>query len=462
MSNRIWPAAPLLMAMPAAALGQHDHHHHDPGATMAVADTARPAPHSMWMRSLGRGYHLMGMAQVFPVATTGTLRRGDAGSRARGFYATQPVAMINVSSPGSRVVFRTTLDLEGITIPDGELTFGGWGEGFLDSRHPHTLVHEAMFSVNLWRGPLGGSGSISFGKGFVPYGTDDPMSRPVLKYPSNHHLSQILERWTVNGQYLTRNGWGFEAAVFGGDEPDGPYDFSNISSFGDSWAVRLSKRFGADGPFAPWEISASYARVAEAHHQRKEVTRLHNVAVRHSRRYQFGDLYALAEGSVSRPASGDGDYAFLAEVRLDLGKERRHQPYGRIEVSTRPEYARLGAPGTPDFFRYDHDAHSIGATRWVIASLGYGREITALPVSVRPFAELQYHRVGAARGDVQPGVLFGRNSFWSLSTGFRIFLGGGPMRMGSYGVLDPMSAAMSVSHRQLRPEGPDLHPGRTP
>ena len=72
----------------------------------------------------------MGMAQVYPVATTGTLRRGDAGGRAQDFYATQPVAMINLASPGSRVVFRTTLDLEGITIPDGELTFAAGARAF--------------------------------------------------------------------------------------------------------------------------------------------------------------------------------------------------------------------------------------------------------------------------------------------------------------------------------------------
>ena len=33
---------------------------------------------------------------------------------------------------------------EGITQPEGELTFGGWGEGYEDKRHPHTLVHEQL------------------------------------------------------------------------------------------------------------------------------------------------------------------------------------------------------------------------------------------------------------------------------------------------------------------------------
>src|SRR5690606_20685985 len=149
----------------------------------------------------------------------------------------------NIESPGSRLAMRTTLNFEAITQEDGELTFGAWGEGFIDRRHPHTLLHELMLSLNVWDAAAG-SASISAGKGFAPFGTDDPMSRPGLKYPTNHHLSQILERWTVNGAYR-RGGWSFEAGVFGGTEPDGPYDLSNIESFGDSWAARLTYRLAA-------------------------------------------------------------------------------------------------------------------------------------------------------------------------------------------------------------------------
>jgi hypothetical protein len=38
---------------------------------------------------------------------------------------------------------------------------------------------------------------------------------------------------------------------------------------------------------------------------------------------------------------------------------------------------------------------------------------------------------------------FGDDRFWSLSAGFKLFLGGDAMRMGSYGVLDPMPEPMS-------------------
>jgi len=39
--------------------------------------------------------------------------------------------------------------------------------------------------------------SLAAGKGFVPFGTDDPMTRPFAAYPVNHHLAQILERYVA-------------------------------------------------------------------------------------------------------------------------------------------------------------------------------------------------------------------------------------------------------------------------
>jgi hypothetical protein len=224
---------------------------HDSAAANAMpkasSRVSRTALHPMWMQPLGGGWQAMGMAQVFPTVTAGTPWREETLLNTAGVYATQPAAMINVASPSSRLVLRTTLNFEAWTQRDGELTFGGWGEGFIDSRHPHTMVHEAMLTANWWN-VGGGALSISAGKGFAPYGTDDPMARPAVKFPTNHHLSQVLERWTVNGAYL-KGGWSLEAGLFGGGEPTGPYDFSNIESFGDSWSARVAKRFGAgEGP----------------------------------------------------------------------------------------------------------------------------------------------------------------------------------------------------------------------
>ena len=406
----------------------------------------------MWMQPLGAGWALMGMAQAHPIISTSLSAGEGTALDATELYLTQPALMFNVESSRSRFTMRTTLNFEGLTQPDGELTPGGWGEGFLDRRHPHTLLHELMLSANLWD-LAGGALSISAGKGFAPYGTDDPMSRPVVKYPTNHHLSQILERWTVNGAWITR-GWSLEAAMFGGAEPVGPYDFSNIESFGDSWSARAARRFGAgDGPLAESELSASFGRVSEQHDEESEITTLYNAAFRHERMYSFGTVYGLVEASMSDPEDDEGYFSVLGETRISYSA---HQPYYRIEYATRPEYARDGLPATREFFHYDHDAEAIGATRWLINIIGYGYELTGYPASARPFIEVQHNRVSAERGGIDPQDLFGRRSFWGLTAGFRVFLGGDPMRMGSYGVLD----AMTSMHRGEAMASPtDSHEG---
>jgi hypothetical protein len=343
--------------------------------------------------------------------------------------------MTHLEGLGQRLVLHTTLNFEGLHQEGGELSFGGWGEGFIDKRHPHTLVHELMLSYNLldFRG---NAISISAGKGFAPFGTSDPMSRPGLKYPTNHHLSQILERWTLNGIWH-RGPWSLEAGLFGGDEPDGPYDFSNIESFGDSWSVRAARRWGSGtGPAAEWEASASVASVTElAHTSAEETTWLWNAALRPSLVVGETHVSGLLEASRSALADHENFFSILAEARIDRGG---HQPYLRVEYASRPEYARESASGS-DFFRYhDHD-DPLGSTRWLIATAAYAYELTETPWSLRPFVELQHHQVRGDRGGIAATDLYGTTSFWALSIGARIFLLGGPMRMGAYGVLDPMT-----------------------
>ncbi|HUF51008.1 MAG TPA: hypothetical protein VMN60_09260 [Longimicrobiales bacterium] len=415
-----WAAA-IPCAVPSYA--QHESH---------AADTA---PHAMWSTRIGERWQLTGMAQLFPIVTIGAPGVEQSPLRRTHGYLTQPALMLDFGDVRQRVVLRTTLNFEAFTLEDGELTFGAWGEGFIDKRHPHTFLHELMVSVNLWS-VGGGDVSLSAGKGFAPFGTDDPMSRPGLKYPTNHHLSQILERWTVNAVYL-RSGWSVEAGLFGGTEPAGPHDLSNIESFGDSWSTRIAKRWGGGtGPMAAWELAASYGYVVEEHEELREHTALWNAALRHVGSMRTSTVYAMIEASRSEPEHDDSYFSILGEAGLAW---RGHQPYGRIEYATRPEYTRAGMTGDA-FFRYDHDDEPIGATRWAIATLGYGYEATEYPVSVRPFAEAQLHRVGGKRGGISPRALFERNRFWSVSFGARIFLGGDPMRMGAYGVLDPMTA----------------------
>ena len=191
------------------------------------------------------------------------------------------------------------------------------------------------------------------------------------------------------------------------------------------------------GSATEWEASVSHARVTESHHGHDETTRLLNAALRRSGPAGPGRLYGLAEASRSDPEDSEGYTSLLAKMRYDAN---RHQPYLRLEYATRPEYARMGPARSDDFFRYDHDGRATGATRWLIATAAYARQMSSHPVSLRPFLEVQYHRVRAERGDVPQGGFPGADSsFWVLSLGARLFLGGGPMRKGSYGVLNPMT-----------------------
>jgi hypothetical protein len=408
------------------------------------------APHDMWMTTLPGGWHLMAMGHVFPGVTFAAPFSSDSPLQRNQLIFPHTAAMANLESPDSRWVLRIMPNLEGLSLAEGEVTLGAWGEGYIDSRHPHTLIHEAMLSFNWWDAP-GGSLSLSAGRGFAPYGTEDPMYRPVLKYPTNHHLSQILERWTVNLVYLSDHGLGAEVGVFDGNEPEDWLDHGNIRDFGNSWSGRLSYRFGEPtGATAPWEVSLSYGRVRETHGAEEDLTVLYNAALRHQAGYGFGRLYGLVEASVSDPEHGDGYFSVLGEVQGSVGPESRHRPFYRVEYATRPEYPREATAGR-DFFHYDHDDSPIGATRWLINSVGYEYQATQFPVSARPFIEISHHQVRRERGPdaVAANNLFGGTRFWSFSLGVRVFFGGGPMRMGAYGALDPMTASM----REMPHEG---------
>lgn len=161
----------------------------------------------------------------------------------------QPVLMVEARALQGRLRGTATLDFESLTIPGGELTPGAWGEGFVDRRHPHTTVHELNIAAVDLLGGLDGRGRLGvvIGKGFVPFGTDDPMSRPLSRYPVNHHLSQILERAIAVAQYDVSSVT-LEGALFNGDEPERPGQWPLLKRadggwrFGDSWSVRATVR----------------------------------------------------------------------------------------------------------------------------------------------------------------------------------------------------------------------------
>jgi hypothetical protein len=354
--------------------------------------------------------------------------------------------MLDVGALCHRLLLHAAMDFEGWTIPHGELAPGDWGEGFVDRRHPHTYVHELIVSAPALLGRQDGPVRASFaaGKGFVPFGSDDPMSRPVERYPVNHHLSQLLERAlaiiAVDAHHAT-----LEATVFNGDEPTRPGQFPNLSRFGDSWAARVTLR-----PIAglEWQGSTAFVHSPEDRGGAGTDARKWSSSLRVDRPLHAARLYALAEWA--RTSEADGFFVFhsaLAEAALTAG---RHRLYYRFERTDRPEEAR-----TLDPFRTVRpplDNSTLGTTRWSIHTFGYGVSSTGMHgrLDLEPFAELSTGRIAEVdAGLFDPAAVYGRDTFWSVSVGLRVGTGMRGHRMGHYGVPMemPHMAPMEMSDR---------------
>lgn len=343
----------------------------------------------------------------------------------------QPAIMAHAGARSNRLRLLMTINLEGLTIPDGELTPGAWGEGFIDRRHPHTYLHELVLSVDDLLGDIDGGTRLSLaaGKGFAPFGTDDPMVRPVIRYPVNHHLAQILER-AVAIAGVRAGPVTVEAGLFNGDEPERPGQWPKVGRFGDSWSGRLSVR-----PAGGLELQGSHARVHSPEHRPGAGTDQHKWSV--SGRWD-GDIrgypvYGLAEWA--RTSEADGFFvfhSFLAEGAWTVERNRLHYRFERTE---RPEEARTLNP-----FRSvrPHNENSIyGITRWTIHTAGYGFQLgdRGDPVSGRPFVELSHGRMADVGGGIfDVSSFYGKQSFLSVSIGVRLSLGMPMHRMGRYGV----------------------------
>ena len=320
-----------------------------------------------------------------------------------------------------------TLSLEGLTMRDGQVTPGAWGEGYIDSRHPHTWVHELVVSLGdpislpvvRW--------SLSAGKGFAAYGSDDPMGRPPMLFPANHHWSQVLERAMVTGA-VRAGPVTLEGSLFNGDEPEDPGQWPDFSRFGDSWSLRgmLAVR-GV-------ELQLSRARVKSPEHRQGaglEHLMWHGSA-RLDRDARAGRVYALVE--LAR-VDEEGAFEFgtaLAEAQLVAGA---HRPYLRFERTERPEETRA----LEDPFRgvRPHNENSnLGTTRWTTYTAGYGRRLPWRlgPARFEAIGEIMYAHVTRVTGIVfDPEPFYGGNDLWTLSVGLRIGAGAPMPRMGRYG-----------------------------
>ena len=343
----------------------------------------------------------------------------------------QPTLMLH-GGAGRHLRFTGTLNLEGATIPDGELAPGNWGEGFVDRRHPHTYAHELMLSADDLLGARDGDSrvSVSAGKGFAPFGTDDPMARPFLRFPVNHHLSQILERAVAIAAVRTRLVAG-EIGLFNGDEPERPGQWPRIGGrFGDSWAARLTAY-----PWMGVEIQASHAKVHSPEHRPGAGTDQGkwSLSARWSKTVGRHPAYGLVEWA--RTSEAGGFFVFHSILAEGAWSAGRHRLQYRFERTERPEEERVSN------FRSlrPHLENSIlGVTRWTVHTAGYEfQAVRASTVGVRPLVELSYgtiRKVGGGVVDVES--LYGQDHFVSVSVGVRVAAGMPMRRMGQYESLE--------------------------
>lgn len=422
--------------------------------TPVMMPVRRPGVHARSLFAPGvTAVMVVGMGLLWPAVAAGQEADGQASVRF-GLWAIPHATRVEPAFAGrteSEVYFSqpmvfahgrlgwlratVTINLEGAVLEDGELSPGVSGEGFIDKRHPHTWLHEAMLTAAGRAGAL--ELSASGGRGFVPFGTDDPMVRPFVKYPANHHWSQILERWLLIG--AVRYGpVALEAGTFNGDEPMGPGDAGGFDRFGDSWAGRLTLR-----PWPGVETQASHARVESPENeggggldQRKwsASARLErSIGARSS-------LYALVEWAETHELAGDRKIflftTVLGEAALRTGEWTAALRYER---TTRPEEERLLDPFRA--VRPHTDDNIVGATRWNTVTAHVGRSFSVRGLGIEPFLELAYSRVAEiTTGAFDPVVMFGDDAIRTASVGIRLRAGAGHTRMGRYGAALPAAS----------------------
>lgn len=347
-------------------------------------------------------------------------------------YFSQPMFMASGTLPRYGLEVDLTLNFEGLTLKRGELNAGMSGEGYIDRRHPHTYLHEL---VATWKKDLGTNSVISAtaGKGFAPFGTDDPMMRPFVKYPVNHHLAQIPERAIVVGA-ATLGAFGLELSSFNGDEPESPSDWPNTSRFFDSWAGRATARIRDAS-----EFQVSYANVISP-----EIAAgggLKQKKWSASGRYQSKLLYGLAEYEHTQEVESGRD-AFAFRSMLVEGSVTRNlfSVAARLEQTDRAEEERTANPfRTP---RPASDLSILGRTRWTIATASAARTFTFRKAMLAPFIEVgRSHVTGLDRFQVfDPKSFYGSNVTWSFSAGVRLGFGMMMNRMGRYGAALPKAS----------------------
>ena len=414
LSNRSFSTIVVVLGLPVAVAPGQPAHDHD-----------------------ARDWSVGGTAQVIPLLTRAT----PTASRRNLTEAdlTQPILSGHVTTLGGRLTGHAMLNLEGVTLARGELNTGTYGEGYVDRRHPHSYVHELLVTArtDLSLGAQLVALSLTAGRGFAPFGSDDPMARPFVKYPVNHHLAQVLERLVLVA--AARAGpLTVEGGVFNGDEPVNPHSVPHWSRFGDSWSARATVR-PADGV----EMATSIARVESPEFreglgldQRKAsaVLRIERLEPRSGQ-----SRYLLAEWARTHEyRRGRRVFTFTSFLVEGAYRRSRHWTAVRLERTTRPEEERLIDPfRTP---RPQMEFAILGRTRWTAVTLAAGTNGPRTGVfTVAPFVEGTYARAAAveALAAFVPRDFYGSDRLWLLAFGARVNVGRRMHRMGHYGAAQP-------------------------
>jgi hypothetical protein len=347
-------------------------------------------------------------------------------------YLTQPVVAVIARSGG--LAARVTLNAEAFTLDRGELTAGAWGEGYVDRRHPHTFFHEIMLEASRTGhcARVTCRAGVFAGKGFVPFGSDDPMSRPFAAYPVNHHLAQILER-AVAGVQAGLGPVTLELALFNGDEPTDAWEWPKWSRFGDSWSARVEV-----APVRGLAVAASYADVTspEARPGNGPDQEKWHVGFRGERAMGRWAVGWLAEWA--RTDELDGFFRY--ETRLGEGAvgRGRHRVAYRFERTERPEEERRSPYRT---FRPHLDNAVLGITRWTLHTIRYEYRLPWRRGTAEPFIEATRGTIREVSGGLfNPDALYGRVTVTRLSAGVRLGWAMDRHRMGRYGIHDHAGA----------------------
>ena len=376
------------------------------------------------------------MAQAVPLVTRADPTVG--GRTLTEGYLSQPIVMTHAAWHDWRGI--ATLNFEALTLNRGELNTGGFGEGYIDRRHPHSYVHELLAGWEKSDTARWATSTFA-GRGFVPFGSDDPMVRPFVKYPINHHLSQVLERVEVVGAVRYGRVIG-EFATFNGDEPLAPGTVPEYKRFGDSWSTRLTVL-----PITGLELSGSFAKVASPEVRAGAGLDAHKTSLvaRYDRQSSNARIYGLAEWARTNELDS-GDLVTQLSSFLAEGSLCRSGVIvaGRVERTDRPEEETSLDPFRS--IRPATDLHNLGVSRWTtFTGALIAPKIGAEWISGRPFVEVE--RLGAAAGN-PPGLFsavarYGASHMWMLSAGVRFSVGSmHDMRMGRYGAAVPPTSPM--------------------